>query len=241
MGRLRAVVVGDRLSLRDARPRERLRALQTIAYAKPLRLWLRLRWRRNRRLRIAAFSSCVIFVLALALGQLVARRAGVEVRTRHVLSAHGTAPFDVLLARRTARFDVGQRPHALTAPVQASARLAPPLPSSGVESSAKAAPSAHALSARRRLQRADLWLRVQTPRGASEARQLLESTLAARPSGARGQAHGQAALAEACLRLDDADCARRAIEKAIHARPQRAKYRALEAKISDTFAPRGDE
>jgi cytochrome c-type biogenesis protein CcmH/NrfG len=85
------------------------------------------------------------------------------------------------------------------------------------------------------LQRADLWLRVQTPRGDAEARQLLEPTLAELPK----SAHGHAALAEACLRLDDAECARDAIQKAIQVRPRRAKYRALEAKISDTFAATG--
>jgi hypothetical protein len=91
---------------------------------------------------------------------------------------------------------------------------------------------ASTLSAIRRLQRADRWLRAEGPQAARQARTLLESALEELP----GSVHGQVALAEACLRLGDEACARTAIHKAVLARPWRTKYRALACDIDRAFA-----
>jgi predicted Zn-dependent protease len=95
-----------------------------------------------------------------------------------------------------------------------------------------ATPDLGSMSPRRRLQRADLWLRVGSERGDREARGLLESALRDAP----GDAHGQAALAEACLRLQDQACARSAVEKAREVRPWRGGYRTLARKIDAAFS-----
>ncbi|HEX6244365.1 MAG TPA: tetratricopeptide repeat protein, partial [Polyangiales bacterium] len=75
-------------------------------------------------------------------------------------------------------------------------------------------------------------LRVGDAEAAAKARSLLEELVRDRPKNGRAYA----SLAEACLRLSDARCARDAVTKAVARQPRRAKYRALAGRIERTFA-----
>jgi hypothetical protein len=97
-----------------------------------------------------------------------------------------------------------------------------------VEDDAAAAPRV-----RDRLQRARRVLRISGADGAAAARTLLEQLVHDRPRDGRAYA----ALAEACLQLADASCAREAVTKAVARQPRRAKYRALAGRIERAFAP----
>lgn len=86
-----------------------------------------------------------------------------------------------------------------------------------------------------RLQRGDVWLRVGDPRAAEIARVFVESALTVQPD----SAHGQAALARACIQVRDEDCARAAIARARKMRPGRRFYRRIERRANVIFGSRG--
>ena len=82
------------------------------------------------------------------------------------------------------------------------------------------------------LARAEALLRGDRgPAGALQAKQLLDQAVAQQ----RDNPHAQAALAEACLRLRDAACARAAATRAVRLRPKREAYLRLEAKVQEAF------
>ena len=210
IGKLRTLVALDRTDAGEARPIQRAGPLTTVAYTKPLRVRLKRRWRSDQSLRratwlSASFTVALVALALVALGQAPAlRRADVKADT-----ATRVAPAE----------PVGPAGFALL-----QARSAPPVHG---PPPAPAVASGPVLSPRLRLQRADLWLRVGSERGAREARDLLESALRELPD----SAHGQAALAEACLRLSDHACARAAVSAARALRPWRGGYRTLASKI----------
>ena len=67
--------------------------------------------------------------------------------------------------------------------------------------------------------------------GALQARELLERAIAQHGD----NPHAHAALAEACLRLRAAACARTAATRAVRLRPKREAYLLLEAKVQEAF------
>lgn len=181
----------------------------------PWRVQARRRWRSDRRLRVTSLSSCLAAAAALVLWQVpIWSSASTLVGEPRSGATHERAlPLAaVQVAGVSAAPSHEQRP--------------------ATRADEPAAVSQASLSPRRRLQRADLWIDVGTQRGAREARSLLESALIELPN----SAHGQAALAQACLLLSDESCARAAIGKAIEARPWRAGYRVLARRIDSAFA-----
>lgn len=108
----------------------------------------------------------------------------------------------------------------------------PAQPSSGAEVAASEVDSRRELSTHMRLVRADALLRHPSARAAQEARALLEQTLPEVPR----DAHGRAALAEACMRLGDESCARSAMDAALALRPRRSRYRKLAQRVESTFS-----
>jgi hypothetical protein len=216
---LRDLLATDRRLIGQAR-RERERAqapLRTIAYQQPLSVRLRRRWRSDRALRIRI--ACVGFsLLLLALGFALQRRAQ---------AALPAAPRGVQAEEATERGAHAAATSLRSAPVDPVAMRATDADGAQAEGL-----PASTLSAIRRLQRADLLLRAESPEAARAARTLLESALDELP----GSVHGQVALAEACFRLGDEACARTAIHKAVLARPWRSKYRALACDIDRSFA-----
>jgi hypothetical protein len=221
VGQLRELLATDRTSAGEARAARSQAPLRTSDYQQPLRVKLRRRWRHDRQLRLRSAYAGVIMVLTLLVSVWWSWRGNSAL-------AAGANPAAVPVPTEQAR----AVPAAAKAPaVIASIAAAPPRPTEEPAPSQAGEP-VPSLSATRRLQRADLWLRVQTPRAASKARDLLESALDELP----GSVHGQVALATACLRLGDEACARTAIHKAVLARPWRAKYRALAQDIDRHFA-----
>lgn len=214
---LRELLATDRSSAGEARSGGDRAPLRTIDYRQPLRVRLRRRWRLDRRLRVRSAYAGLAVVLCAALC------VWWNVRTPAALASASQPAQGVAQPKSAARVHSMPAEPAAVPPVGAQSL---PTPEPAVNDL-----PASALSAKRRLQRADLWLRVDTERGASEARALLESALHELP----GSVHGQVALAEACLRLGDEGCARTAIHKAILARPWRAKYQALARDIDRTF------
>lgn len=213
IGKLRSLIALDRSHAGEARKERRGLPLTTVAYTKPLRIRLKRRWRSDRGLRRNTWLGALVALAAIALWQLPSA------------SGAGATAQAVLRAAPGRLMQADAAPSALL--VAPSSRGAPALP---------AAPDAvthgPALPVRLGLQRADLWLRVGSARGDREARNLLETALRERPD----SAHGQAALAEACLRLGDATCARSAVDAARALRPWRGGYRALARKIDVAFA-----
>jgi hypothetical protein len=217
VGQLRELLSVDRHSAGEARRAERQLPLTTVAYSMPWRIQARRRWRSDRRLRVASWSSCLVAAAAVVLWQVP------------LWSSANTLvgePHSSVVARtRVLSVPVGAE--QLAGAASAPSRELPAATPTGEPHSLRTA----SLSAQRRLQRADLWLDVGTERGAREARSLLESALAELPR----SAHGQAALAQACLLLRDQSCARAAIDKATQARPWRAGYRVLSRQIDAVF------
>jgi len=213
IGKLRSLIALDRSHAGEARQSQRGLPLTTVAYTKPLRVRLKRRWRSDRGLRRNTWISVLVALASIALWQLPpASDAGATAET--VLRA---------TPGRLAQADAA--PSALL--VAPTSRSAPAL-----RAPPDATTSVPSLPVRLGLQRADLWLRVGSARGDREARSLLEAALRERPD----SAHGQAALAEACLRLGDATCARAAVDAARALRPWRGGYRALARKIDAVFA-----
>ncbi|HEX6242307.1 MAG TPA: hypothetical protein VFZ61_15455 [Polyangiales bacterium] len=218
VNQLGELIALDRSSAGESRRALAPVPLRTAEYTVPLRLLLKQRWREERRTCVAALG--VVAALSLLLGLHLAApsfplsSAGSERSLGPALRVDGDP-------QRGA-----SQPAALPV-LPAPAVIAPP----DGRPSNSGAPS---LSVQLRLQRADLWLRIGTPRAAQEARRLQESALAERP----GSAHGHAALAQACLILEDQGCARDAIEQAQRARPWRAGYRSLSRQIARAFETR---
>lgn len=226
VGQLRELLATDRSSAGEARTsRDPSAPLRTSDFQRPLRVTLRRQWRLDRQLRVrTAYAGAAVLLTGVLL----------------VWWSWGTDPVLAAAATHTAAPKRDARASAVQAevhpghvPVGVGTRAAAIAAEDDDDAVAvqELGASASTLSARLRLQRADLWLRVQTPRAASEARSLLESALEELP----GSVHGQVALAEACLRLGDETCARTAIHKAVLARPWRAKYRALARDIDQQF------
>lgn len=208
--KLRAVIVVDRDAAGEARGSARRQQLAMVAYSKPLRIRWKRRWQRDRALRRRVWTGAVASVMLIALCVVPLWTAGAKSAPQTLARA------DVPSATSRA----AQSRHAAT--LSASTGLATPVSPSQPPSG---------LSVRRRVQRAELWLRVGSGRGDREARALLESALAEVP----GDAHAQAALAEACLRLRDAECARNAVGVARTVRPWRGGYRSLSRRIEASF------
>jgi hypothetical protein len=220
LGKLRELIAVDRSDAGEARHAQSVQPLTTTVYNKPLRVVLKRRWRSDSSLRKATWTSAALALLMLVLWQApLWSTAGAK-------SALRPSPTRVRPVRelRSALPLPAAQPSAHTSFVQPAA----------LETSVRTAPVAaepEQLSPRRRLQRADLWLRVGSARGDREARSLLESALREAPQ----SAHGQAALAQACLRLQDSSCARQAVKTALGLRPWRGGYRTLARKIDSAF------
>lgn len=205
--RLRGLLESDRLAADEARPRPEHRPLQTTAYKVALRRRIRQRFREDPRIRIGSVMASAGLVLAV------------------VMSV--TDPFGGVRATQTGASVALVMGHETlsvrsTAPVVSHQPLATPAP--------LAPPREHAR--RDRLQHARRVLRRAGAEGAAQARVLLEDLLRAKPKNGRAYA----ALAEACLRLQDAGCARTAVTKAVARQPRRVRYKALAARIDRTFA-----
>lgn len=205
---LRDLLAVDRSAAGEARQAGRRLQLETARFHMPLRVRVRRRWRSDRQLRKRTLAGCLAALAAVLLWQLPGQLP--SERTTRTLAAE---PRAALQAPRSAA-------------VAAVAHESSPAPLD------QPAPPAEPLSARRRLGRADLWLRVGSERGAHEARSLIESALTELPN----SAHAQASLAEACLQLGDQACAREAVERAMKARPWRGGYRVLARRIERSFA-----
>jgi len=83
------------------------------------------------------------------------------------------------------------------------------------------------------LKRAEQLLRKnRSTTAAGQAKELLMLAIAQQ----NDNPHAHGALAEACLRLRDATCARGAVARAVRLRPKREAYLTLESKIRDAFA-----
>jgi len=214
LGQLLELLSVDRRSAGEARPAPHLTPLKTVAYTMPWRVQARRRWRSDRRLRLTSWSSCLAAAAALVLWQVAPWSTPSSLSSEPGVSAAARPR----RAEQAASATQARQP-AQDAPSPATDQTSDELP---------------ALSARRRLQRADLWLRVGTARADHEARALLQSALHELPS----SAHGQAALAEACLRLHDQTCARDAIDEAMRLRPWRGGYRVLSRRVDAAVPPR---
>jgi hypothetical protein len=230
--RVRDLLASDRRLIGQARALRNQVPLRTATFRQPLRVRVRRRLRHDRTLRVRLICVGLAFALAVALCLwLVGRSYAAQLPTVGALpsgQALARSPFPRLVP------EVEQVAAPGSAREQkAEAHSAPPtLPTldPGLDSETPEQPGS-AISAIRRVQRADVWLRVDTPQAAREARRLLEGALAELP----GSVHGQVSLAEACLRLRDETCARTAIHTAVLARPWRTKYRALAERIDQAF------
>jgi hypothetical protein len=228
VGQVRELLVVDRFRAGETRrPELQLqRSLRTAAFSQPLHVRVRRRWRLDRglRRRVAWIGFLLALVLALVAWQFVlgvqrpVRAATQEPSSRQDLSSLAPVPLRPVDDLRRPQ---QERAHSTVPSVRASPQMVPAVTDSP--------------SPRIRLQRGDLWLRISGARAAQRARELLESGLRELPD----HGHGQGALAEACLRLGDESCARRAIERAIEARPQRSKFRQLSRDIEQQFASQG--
>lgn len=223
VGQLRELLATDRSSAGEARKaRNQSAPLRTSDFQRPLSVTLRRQWRLDRQLRVrTAYAGAVVLLTGVLF-------AWWSWRTDPVLAAGAT---HAAMSKQGVRAPlVAAKVHS--GQMQGGARSAAvALQGEHATGALEAGGPTSTLSAMRRLQRADLWLRVESPRAASEARSLLESALEELP----GSVHGQVALAEACMRLGDETCARTAIHKAVLARPWRAKYRALARDIDRQF------
>lgn len=228
-GRLRELLAMDRQAAGEARVAEHGAQLTTTDYHMPWRVRAKRRWRSDRRLRIAVSSSCALLLALVALLRLPLWNASAaKAAGQSPVSLRAEQPGTYALRaepRPPKRQEKAPRaPEAAPSPVIPSVAPRAPEPES--------APYAAELSPQLRLQRADVWLNHKGQHAALEARRLLESAL----TDVATSAHGQAALAEACLRLEDAACARSAIAAARRIRPMRGGYRALERRIEASFA-----
>ncbi len=217
--RIRDLLASDRRLIGQARALRSQAPLRTATFRQPLLVRVRRRWRHDRSLRVRVICCGLVLLLTAVLCLWLRGRS----HAAH-LPIFGALPASQPLAR-------GQFPRLVPEGEQQGARRAeevPPAPPPLLEAVAQTAPG---VSAERRLQRADVWLRVGTPQAARQARRLIEGALAELP----GSVHGQVSLAEACLRLGDEACARRAIHTAVLARPWRSKYRALAERIDQAF------
>lgn len=216
LGQLRELLAVDRRSAGEARRAQRSQPLTTASYSMPWHVQAKRRWRSDRQLRIKAWGACLATTAALVLWQLPlfgSQRA--LTGEPHVSRAAETK----IAARSERREQTSRAALVASQDTHEPTTLGQP------------ATAPLELSPRRRLQQADLWLRVGTERGAREARSLLESALTELPR----NAHGQAALAKACLLLHDQGCARGAVDMAMQGRPWRAGYRVLSRQIDAAF------
>lgn len=206
---VRELLAVDRRGAGEMRQQELRGALRTAAFKQPIQVRVKRRWRLDRSLRRRVTWSVVLVVLTLAVclfpWELVKQ---VQTATPGLRALQDVLAAPVVLPP-SALVDAAEHPQPGEAPAVTSSGLPP----------------------RVRLQRGDLWLRIEGERAAREARELLESGLRELPQHARGQA----ALAQACLRLADESCARQAIGRAIEARPQRTKFRELARTIERRF------
>lgn len=205
--RLRGLLESDRLLAEEVRARAAQTPLQTTDHKVSLRLRMKRRFRENPRV----YSGSLIASASLLLVLLVA-----------VVDPLAGAKTDQTAARI-----VAQTSHEL-----------PRLRSTGplVSHQPRVAPALHAplrthATGDRLLRARRVLRRTAGPEGAAQARVMLEDLLRAKPKNGRAYA----ALAEACLRLEDAACARTAATKAVARQPRRVSYRALAARVDRTF------
>jgi hypothetical protein len=217
--RVRALLDSDRRSANEVRPDAEEVRLHTAEYRVPLRVYLKHRFREDERVRIGSLVLSAGIVMVL-LGGLVSA-LGTARASHHEDSALLLGRGETMhvrsrgsLARGTARFDavlVSYQPLA-----------------AGVQE----APAPEQRGVRDRLRHARRVLRLSGAEGAIRARTLLEDLVRDRPKDGRAYA----TLAEACLQLSDARCARDAVTQALAWQPRRAKYRALAGRIERAFA-----
>jgi cytochrome c-type biogenesis protein CcmH/NrfG len=208
--RLRGLLESDRLAADEVRPRSAQTPLATTDYAVPLRLRMKRRLREDARVRIGSLLASVGLVLVVLVG-------AIDLTSARAGQAGATIPAPTSHEPRHLRGTALVISHQ---PLAAPALHVPP--------------REHAVGDR--LQRARRALRRSDAEGAARARVLLEDLLRAKPK--HGRAY--AALAEACLRLEDAGCARTAVTRAVARQPRRVKYRALAARIDDAFSHDGE-
>jgi cytochrome c-type biogenesis protein CcmH/NrfG len=206
--RARALLESDRRAANEARPCPEQTLLQTTDYTVPLLLRLKRSFREDDRVRVGSLIASASIVLVL-LGSLVGA-LGTARASQDGARARTLATRDATHAR-SATPAVSYQPFAVRT------LEAPPHEPEVV---------------RDRLQRARHALRIPGKESAAKARSLLEDLLREKPRSGRAYA----ALAEACLRLRDASCARDAATKAVARQPRRVKYRALAARIDRMFA-----
>jgi hypothetical protein len=230
--RVRDLLASDRRLIGQARALRDQAPLRTAAFRQPLRVRVRRRLRQDRSLRVRLIWLGLAFALVAALCLwLVGRSYAAQLPAVGALpsgQANARAPFPGLVPEVEQVEARGSAPEHKDEARSESATQ--PALDPVLAPDTRAQP-ALAISAARRVQRADVWLRVDSPQAAREARRLLEGALAELP----GSVHGQVSLAEACLRLRDESCARTAIHTAVLARPWRAKYRALAERIDQAF------
>lgn len=213
VSQLEELLALDRRSAGESRVAPTQTPLRTAVYTVPLRVILKQRWREERRACVAALGVVAAALVLLGF-QLFAPSPQTLSSTPAPSQGERSASFTPSAMRALA--PRAEAPAPAPAAIAVAAKQPAPVPAEQSQ-----------LSVQVRLQRADLWLRIGTPRAAQEARRLLESALAERPE----SAHGQAALAQACLILEDQRCARTAVEQAQRARPWRASYRSLSRHI----------
>jgi cytochrome c-type biogenesis protein CcmH/NrfG len=205
--RVRALLDTDRRAANEARPFLEQTTLQTTDYTVPLRVRLKRSFREDARVRFGSAIASAGIVLVLVGGLVSA--LGTAQASQAGGDARTLATRDTTRAR-SATLAVSYQPLAST-----HETTPPALP-----------------VVRDRLQHARRALRAPGVEGAEKARALLEDLLRVRPKSGRAYA----ALAEACLRLEDAACAHNAVTKAVARQPRRVKYRALAVRINRTFA-----
>ena len=236
----------DRNSAGESRRSGERLPLRTAVYKVPWRILIKRGLRESPRARLALVGAGLVLAASLAF-PLFSSVKGVADRASSADVVAALVPTEPQVAARLSpepEHEPGNghessalRPAAVAGAVrlEEQAADAAPRPEQEALSSGQEAPSLkRQLPVQLRLQRGDVWLSVGTVRAASVARRFIESALSERPK----SAHGQAALARACLRLNDEDCARAAIERAREIRPKRRGYRRLERQIQVVFGSR---
>jgi hypothetical protein len=204
--RLRGLLDSDRSDANEARAHPAQPPLQTTDSKASLRLRMKRRFRDDPRVRIGSVLASASLVLAMLVGAIDALASARAVET--AVSVPTLTSHDIAFVRSMTPL-VSHQPSAV------AVREAPARPYAVGD----------------RLQRARRVLRRADAEGAAQARVLLEDLLRAKPRNGRAYA----ALAEACLRLEDAGCARTAATKAVARQPRRVSYRALAARIDRAF------
>jgi hypothetical protein len=207
--RVRALLDSDRRAANEVRPEFEEIRLRTAPYVVPLRLRLKRSFREDERVRVGSLILGASLLVVLLSSLMTSLGTA---RASHDAARPPQLAMPETTLVRSSMLALSHQPRALAAAEQAAALQ-------GV---------------RDRLQHARRVLAMQDEEAAGRARDLLEQLVRDRPEDGRVYA----TLAEACLRLADAHCAREAVANAMARQPRRAKYRALAASIERTFAER---